>query len=144
MQWDVPGLLTRCERLGSTFIAVLVPVVSSVSDVILRACVRGCSVICIMHMIRQTVLRNRLCSGITNSRVVRIVVDYDYHEEHKEQHAGGHAPDYVRQRGPEIGPERTPNSYEFHTEIRSTQGYLPRYVPIGESSEAITILTTQT
>ena len=43
MQWDVQGLLTRYERLGSTFIAVLVPVVSSVSDVILRACVRGCS-----------------------------------------------------------------------------------------------------
>ena len=47
------------------------------------------------------VVRNRLRSGITNIRVVRIVVDYDYHEEHKEgNHAGGHGPAKYTRMGP--------------------------------------------
>ena len=53
-----------------------------------------------------------LRSGITSSRVVAVVVDYDYDYSNDrvstaegEKYGGDHGPDYVRQRGPEIDPE---------------------------------------
>ena len=80
----------------------------------------------LLHLLNSIIViaifveRIRLSSIWTSLSILKIT------EDHKETTCRWACSWLCTRRGPEIGPERTRNSYEFHAEIRLTQEYLPR------------------